>query len=130
MNSSRRLFVVDAAASAVTLMLVACGGSDDSPAPAPAPAPVPAPPPPPPACVLACGATAISANHGHALVLAAGDVDSTVDKVYGIAGAADHNHLVTLTAAQLAQLKTRTAVTVVSSVGGDGHTHAVTVNCT
>ncbi len=130
MNSSRRLFVVDAAASAVTLMLVACGGgSDDSPPPPPAPAPVPAPPPPP-AGALACGATAISANHGHALVLAPGDVDSTVDKVYGIAGAADHNHLVTLTAAQLAQLKTRTAVTVVSSVGGDGHTHAVTVNCT
>ncbi len=128
MNSSRRLFVVDAAASAVTLVLGACGGGgDDSPPPPPAPAPVPAPPPP--AGALACGATAISANHGHALVLAPGDVDSTVDKVYGIAGAADHNHLVTLTAAQLAQLKTRTAVTVVSSVGGDGHTHAVTVNC-
>jgi hypothetical protein len=129
MNSSRRLFVVDAAASAVTLMLGACGGGgDDSPPPPPAPAPVPAPPPP--AGALACGATAISANHGHTLVLAPGDVDSTVDKVYGIAGAADHNHLVTLTAAQLAQLKTRTAVTVVSSAGGDGHTHAVTVNCT
>jgi len=128
MNSSRRLFVVDAAASAVTLVLGACGGGgDDSPPPPPAPAPVPAPPPP--AGALACGATAISANHGLALVLAPGDVDSTVDKVYGIAGAADHNHLVTLTAAQLAQLKTRTAVTVVSSVGGDGHTHAVTVNC-
>lgn len=44
MNSSRRLFVVDAAASAITLMLVACGGGgDDGPPPPPAPAPAPAP---------------------------------------------------------------------------------------
>ena len=78
---------------------------------------------------MSCGATAISANHGHALAIPAGDVDSTVTMIYGIAGAADHNHLVTLTAAQLAQIKAKTAVTVTSTVGGDGHTHSVTVNC-
>jgi hypothetical protein len=48
---------------------------------------------------------------------------------YNIQGAADHNHNVTLTAAQLAQIKGKTAVTVTSSMAGDGHTHSVTVNC-
>jgi flavin reductase (DIM6/NTAB) family NADH-FMN oxidoreductase RutF len=49
--------------------------------------------------------------------------------VYSIVGAADHNHLVTLTAAQLAQIKAKAPVTVISTAGGDGHIHAVTVNC-
>jgi hypothetical protein len=130
MNRSRRLFVADAAGTAAALLLGGCGGGSDYSAPPPAPTPAPVPAPPPPAGALSCGATNISANHGHALALLPGDVDSTVDKVYSIAGAADHNHLVTLSAAQLAQLKNKTAVTVVSTVGGDGHTHSVTVNCT
>ena len=29
----------------------------------------------------------------------------------------------------LAQIKGKTAVTVTSTAGGDGHTHSVTVNC-
>lgn len=128
MNSSRRLFVIEAAGGTVALALGACGGSDySSPPPAAAPAPVAAPPPP--ASLQSCGATVISANHGHALSIAVGDVESTVDKIYGIQGTGDHNHLVTLTAAQLAQIKAKTAVTVQSTAGGDGHAHAVTVNC-
>ena len=129
MNRSRRLFVADAAGTAAALMLGGCGGGGDYSAPPPAPTPAPVPAPPPPAGVLSCSATNISANHGHSLTILPGDVDSTVDKVYSIVGAADHNHLVTLSAAQLAQLKAKTAVTVVSTVGGDGHTHSVTVNC-
>ena len=120
---------------AMALFLSACGGSDYSapalaPAPAPAPAPTPAPPPP---GGLACGATAISDNHNHALVIPAADVDSMVSLTYGIRGTADHEHLITLTAAQLAQIKAKTAVTVVSTAGVDiylgSHTHSVTVNC-
>jgi hypothetical protein len=130
MNSSRRLFVVEAVGSTAALLLGGCGGSDySSPAPAPAPTPAPVPAPPPPAGVLSCGATTISANHGHALQIPATDVDSNVAIVYGIQGAADHTHLVTLSAAQLAQIKAKTAVTVQSTMGGDGHTHSVTVNC-
>jgi hypothetical protein len=129
MNRSRRLFVADTAGTAVALLLGGCGGGGDymtPPPPPPTPAPVAPPPPPTPA--LLCSATNISANHGHALSVPSGDVDSTVDLVYSIMGAADHNHLVTLTVAQLAQLKTKTAVTVTSSVGV-GHTHSVTVSC-
>jgi len=128
MNPSRRLFVFEAAGSTAALLLGGCGGSDYS-APAPAPAPVPVPAPPPPAGALSCGATSISANHDHALVIPATDLDSNVAIVYGIQGNADHTHLVTLSAAQLAQIKAKTAVTVLSSMGGDGHTHSVTVNC-
>jgi len=125
MNRSRRRFVANTAGCAAALAFGGCGGSDYS-APAPAPAPVPAPPP---ANALSCGATAISANHGHALAIPVGDLDSSVNVLYGIVGTADHNHLIMLTAAQLAQIKSKTAVTVTSTIGGDGHTHAVTANC-
>jgi hypothetical protein len=130
MNPSRRLFVAESAGSAVALLLAGCGGSDySSPPPPPPSMPVPVPPPPPPTPALLCRATTISANHGHALDIPPADVDSTVDKVYSIVGTADHNHLVTLTAAQLAQLKAGTTVTVGSTAGGDGHTHSVAVSC-
>lgn len=128
MNRSRRLFMANTAGYSVALVLSGCGGSDYS-SPAPAPGPAPAPAPPPPAGTLACAATAISNNHGHALLIPASDTDSMVAIVYSIVGAADHNHLVTLTAAQLAQIKSKTAVTVTSTMAGDGHTHSVTVNC-
>lgn len=129
MNRSRRLFVADAAGSAVVLMLGGCGGDGDNMSPSPPP-PTPAPVPnPPPTPALLCSATNISGNHGHALAVPSGDVDSTVSIVYSILGTADHNHLVTLTAAQFAQLKAKTPVTVASTAGGDGHTHSVTVSC-
>ncbi len=131
MNRSRRLFVADAAGSAVALMLGGCGGGGDymaPPPPSPSPTPAPASSPPPPAAALSCGATNISDNHGHTLALPAGDENSTVAMVYPITGAADHIHTVTLTPAQFALIKAKTAVTVISSVGL-GHTHTVTVNC-
>ena len=134
-DASRRSFF--GSMGAFALLLSACGGSDDSPAPAvapapttapPPPAPAPAPAPPPPAGALSCGATAISDNHGHTLTIPAADVDSTVVKTYSIAGIADHNHTITLTPVQLAQIKAMTSVTVSSSVNLS-HFHAVTVNC-
>lgn len=152
MNRSRRLFVANTAGSAVALALGGCGGSDgysmapapapgaapapapaQAPAQAPAPAPAPTPAMQPTAGALSCGATDISDNHGHALVIPAADVDSMVSLTYGIRGVATHEHVITLTTAQLAQIKAKTAVTVVSSSGSDiyigAHTHSVTVNC-
>ena len=78
---------------------------------------------------LSCGATTISGNHGHALTIPPNDVDSTVAIVYSIAGSADHNHLVTVTPQQFAQIKKKNAVLVISTIGGDGHLHEVTINC-
>jgi hypothetical protein len=64
------------------------------------------------------------------LTIPAADVDSTVAKTYSIASVAGHDHSVTLTPAQLAQIKAKNAITVTSSIGGvPSHTHDVTVNC-
>jgi hypothetical protein len=80
--------------------------------------------------MLACSATAISANHGHTLTIPATDVDSTVSITYSIDGGAGHIHNVTLTPAQFAMIKAKTPVTIVSTFGGSpSHTHDVTVNC-
>lgn len=120
-NPARRVFC--GSIGALPLLMSACGGSDDSP-----PAPPPAPTPPPPPVALSCGATAVSANHGHALMIPAADVDSTVAKTYSILGTAGHDHTIDLTPAQLAQIKGKMSVAINSSVT-NGHFHAVTVNC-
>lgn len=78
----------------------------------------------------ACGAQ-VTVNHGHHLDVPFEDLDSTTDRTYDLAGAPDHMHTVSLSAAQLALLKAGQSVTVTSSVAsaGPGHTHAVTVSC-
>lgn len=76
-----------------------------------------------------CGAT-IATNHGHALTITVADLESTVDKVYDMAGAADHAHSVTITRAQLAALKAGTSVSITSSAAAsDGHTHTISASC-
>jgi len=81
----------------------------------------------------ACGADAITNNHGHALSIPVADLDSTTDKVYSIAGTAGHDHTITLTAAQLATLKSGGSVTVTSTVTNaapfGAHSHDVTLAC-
>ena len=77
-----------------------------------------------------CGASgaAISLNHGHALLIASFDMDSIVDMTYSIRGSADHDHAVTLTVAQLRQLKASESVTAMASVSA-AHLHVMTVTC-
>jgi hypothetical protein len=146
----RALFSV----GALALVLGACGGSDYSPPPPaaapvptppppaptppaptpppppPSPTPTPTPPPPTPAPPLpaVCGATSISANHGHALIIPVADLDSMVNITYNITGTADHSHTIVLTPAQLQSIKARAAVQVNSSID-IAHFHEVTVNC-
>jgi hypothetical protein len=119
----RRLLFASAGAGMLATVLASCGGgSGYSP-------PMAVPPPAPPG-TLACGATAITANHNHALTIPAADTDSMVAKTYSIMGTATHDHEIMLTPAQLAQIKTMTSVTVISTVGGSpGHTHDVTIDC-
>ena len=78
-----------------------------------------------------CGASgaAIALNHGHALVIAPADLNSMVDSAYGIRGAADHDHTVMLSVAQLRQLKAGGNVTAAASVAA-AHSHVVTITCT
>ena len=77
-----------------------------------------------------CGAsgTAIEANHGHSLTIPEADLSSSTDKTYNIMGSASHDHTVTFTASQLAQLKAGQSVVVTSSVTS-GHQHEVTAHC-
>jgi hypothetical protein len=118
MAITRKDFCVGMAGGSVLLLLQSCGGGGDGAA-APAPA-------------AACGAAAIAGNHGHVLTIARADLDALTDQTYSIAGSAGHDHTLTLTVAQLRQLKAGTNVAVTSSVTSalPQHDHLVTVACT
>jgi hypothetical protein len=55
------------------------------------------------------------------------DIMAGVDKDYHIMGAASHDHVVTITAAQFAMLAQNTSISDTSSV--TGHSHVVTISC-
>jgi hypothetical protein len=121
--ANRKLFLVQIATFA--LALAGCGGGGSDAAPAPAPSPPPAPPPPPAA---PCSAFSFSLNHGHTLSIPRADLDSTVAKTYSIAGSAGHDHQVTLSPAQLQQLKSGGTVSV-GSFSSTGHEHQMSGGC-
>jgi hypothetical protein len=117
---SRKAFLVRLAGGVGMLVLGGCGGgSNYSAAPAPAPG------------AGSCG-TSIADNHpdpyAHALVIPLADLDSPVARTYGIQGAADHNHDVTFSAADLADLKAGRTVNVLSTTTL-GHQHDVSERC-
>lgn len=116
MNMTRKQFLGNLAGGTVVLLFNGCGGGGDGYSGGT----------PPPAST--CGASSITGNHGHALTIQKSDLDSTTDKAYNIQGMATHNHTITLTPAQLAQLKAGRMVTVTSSVTS-AHAHDVTVSC-
>ena len=78
--------------------------------------------------LVTCRPPVISANHGHSLTVSAADVAAQKPKTYSIKGTSSHDHLVTITAAQFAQLGGAHAITV-TSTNAAGHTHTVTVTC-
>jgi hypothetical protein len=73
-------------------------------------------------------ASAISANHGHALTVPTGDFADGADHTYSIQGTATHDHEITLTAAQMTSIRGGDMVTVTSTLTFS-HTHSVTVVC-
>ena len=119
MDVSRKHFVETLLAGSALLVFHGCGGGGDYNGSAGNPMP-------------ASGCTdAISNNHGHVLAIPIADLDSTTAKTYDIMGTATtHTHTVTFSAAQLAQLKAGTMVTVTSTPAStDGHTHSASVTC-
>jgi hypothetical protein len=122
-TSRRRLLAASAGGGALAAMLAACGGGGDY---------SPAPSPPPPSPTPSCGATSISNDHGHVLAIPVADLTSPVAMTYNIDGTSGHSHSVTLSPAQLAQIATKSAITVTSTLGGSPmiHSHDLTVNCT
>lgn len=110
---TRKGFLGALGGGTVVLWLQACGGGggdDDNGGP------------------MQCGANSITGNHGHALTIPEADLSSATDKVYSIQGNANHDHTVTLTAAQLAMLRAGQSVDVTSTNAG-GHDHVVTARC-
>jgi len=119
MGITRKAFLVDLASGLGLVTLAGCGGGGSS-SDGGVSTPVGA-------SAGSCGAD-IGANHGHVLLLPRADLDSTTDKTYNIQGDADHNHRVTFTAADLANLKAGRAVSVQTTVTL-GHQHGITEDC-
>jgi hypothetical protein len=135
MSITRKQFLGSVTGGTVTLLIQACGGggtaalalfgggtngggTNGNPAPA-----------------SSCGSSGaeITGNHGHVLTVPTTDLTSTTALTYSIMGSATHDHLVTLSPADLAQLNSGGTVTVVSSVTDaptfGPHSHGVTVTC-
>lgn len=113
---TRKAFLHQLAGGGMALGLAACGGGTD-----------------PPVVESTCGGNDITANHGHTLTVPRADLDSTTPRTYSIGGAAVHDHLVTISVAQFAQLRAGQAVVVTSTEalfqGLTPHAHDVTVRC-
>jgi len=84
----------------------------------------------PPNCSQNGTKAKIADNHSapHSLIVPKSDLTSTTNKTYDIMGAADHTHMVTLTAANLASLLANTPVTVTTTTTLS-HTHQIIVSC-
>jgi hypothetical protein len=120
MEQGRREFVKLIVFFGAGSALAACGGSDsggDNTTPTRS-------------CTAHGGtASAITANHGHALMVPVADFTSPqIDHTYSIQGSAGHDHTITLTGAQLADVLAGNTVTV-TSTETLAHTHGVTVIC-
>ncbi|WP_428740346.1 hypothetical protein [Tenacibaculum sp.] len=96
-------------------------GSDNEPSPNPIPLPSGN-------CLKDGTNNSINRNHGHSLNVSKEDVQNGTDKAYSIQGSADHNHIITVTAANFSSLQNNNSISVTSTTGG-GHTHTVTVSC-
>lgn len=118
---TRNEFLKWVGGSVALLGVAACGGGGEDPPAIDAPA----------GCTVTNASVVIGENHVHglhALMVTPDDVAAGVDKTYGIQGAASHDHMITITAAQFAMLKTSASIMVMST-DGLGHTHEVTVSC-
>src|SRR5688572_1583070 len=69
----------------------------------------------------------ISANHGHAATISAAEQTAGGDVVLNIEGQATHNHQVSLSGAQVVQIRSGTQVAI-TSTSTLGHQHTVTFN--
>lgn len=112
MTVSRKKFLIQVGSGALALVTAGCGGGGDDPDSSGG---------------VACVAS-ITGNHGHVLTILPADLDSPTARTYDIKGDATHSHTVTVTAAQLAQLKAGSPVSIVSTVGA-GHSHEISGRC-
>jgi hypothetical protein len=72
-------------------------------------------------------AGAIADNHGHTATITSADLTAGGAVTLNIMGSANHNHQVSLTAAQVVQVRSNQQV-VVTSTTTNAHQHSVTFN--
>jgi hypothetical protein len=130
MSITRKQFLESVTGGTVALLVQACGGGGGGAIFGIGPGS-----PGTSSTASGCGSSdaQISGNHGHVLTVPTADLSSATPKTYSIMGSATHDHSVTLSAADLAQLNSGGTVTVESS-GTDtpdfgSHSHSVTVSC-
>jgi hypothetical protein len=70
----------------------------------------------------------VAMNHGHVVTIPAADVNAGAEMTYSIQGTSMHDHMITLSAADMTSLQGGGTV-MVTSTTGSGHTHEVTVMC-
>jgi hypothetical protein len=70
----------------------------------------------------------ITGNHGHTLMVPVEDIRAAAQKTYSIQGTSTHNHTVTITPDQFAQLGQNQTFSVMSTTDS-AHSHSVTVQC-
>lgn len=119
----RREFTTEAVLAALAGVVVlvsqaACGGSGSAPG---------APNTPTPPAPAADEAGQISSNHGHSAMVTGAQLLAGSQVQLDIRGAADHTHVVTLSAAALQAIRAGRAVST-ESTNGNGHVHAVLFN--
>ena len=136
MSITRKQFLGSVTGGTVTLLIQACGGggdaafialfgggttgddTNDDPEP-----------------TSTCGSSGseITDNHGHLLTVPTAELLSLTAMTYSIMGSATHNHLLTLSPDDLAQLNSGGTVMVASSLTDAPtfglHSHGVTVTC-
>ena len=99
-----------------------CGGGSSSPTAPSTPAPNPTPTP-----SAGDKSGQISANHGHVATLTSAVLTAGMGLSLGIRGSATHNHNISLTGAQVVQVRDGARVQLLSTTD-ESHNHTVTFN--
>jgi hypothetical protein len=116
---SRKEFLTGVAGATVTLLFAACGGADNEEGDNTGG--------PDGNCTNGVDVT-ITGNHGHALKIDAADFGAGQSKTYSISGTSQHDHSVTLTAQDFADLQSGKTITK-ESTNTAGHSHPMQLAC-
>ena len=104
----------------LTISVSACSGGGSSPTAATPPAPTGQP-----GAGIADVRGTVGANHGHVALVTGAQISAAGAVTLAIRGAADHDHQLSLSAAEMARLRDGQSVAV-RSAGAQDHDHLVT----
>ena len=79
-------------------------------------------------CLANGVSVSMTLEHGHVVAITTADIAAGIQKTYNIQGSGDHDHQVTITAADFANLQANQGIIEVSTTNV-AHNHNITVNC-